>query len=41
MIDAAVTLLLLFSGHIAGMSGIAGGLYRMQKAISVGVLPLF
>lgn len=31
MIGAAVTLLLLFNGRIAGISGIVGGLYRMQE----------
>jgi len=31
MIGAAVTLLLLFNGRIAGVSGIVGGLYRMQQ----------
>lgn len=31
MIGAAVTLLLLFNGRIAGISGIVGGLYRMQQ----------
>ena len=31
MIGAAVALLLLFNGRIAGISGIVGGLYRMQK----------
>lgn len=31
MIGAAVTLLLLFNGRIAGISGIVGGLYRMQR----------
>ncbi len=31
MIGVAVALLLLFNGRIAGISGIVGGLYRMQK----------
>ncbi|MBY0485507.1 YeeE/YedE family protein [Nitrosomonas sp.] len=31
MIGSAVALLLLFNGRIAGISGIVGGLYRMQK----------
>lgn len=31
MIGIAVTLLLLFNGRIAGISGIVGGLYRMQR----------
>lgn len=31
MIGAAVTLLLLFNGCVAGVSGIVGGLYRVQK----------
>lgn len=31
VIGGAVTLLLLFNGRIAGISGIVGGLYRMQK----------
>jgi uncharacterized membrane protein YedE/YeeE len=31
MIGAAVALLLLFNGRIAGISGIVGGLYRIQK----------
>ncbi len=31
MIGAAVALLILFNGRIAGISGIVGGLYRMQK----------
>ncbi len=31
MIGVAVTLLLLFNGRIAGISGILGGLYRMQQ----------
>lgn len=30
-IGGAVTLLLLFNGRIAGVSGILGGLYRMQR----------
>ncbi len=31
VIGGAVALLLLFNGRIAGISGIVGGLYRMQK----------
>lgn len=31
MIGVAVALLLLFNGRVAGISGIVGGLYRMQK----------
>ncbi|MEK6595668.1 MAG: YeeE/YedE family protein, partial [Pseudomonadota bacterium] len=31
VIGIAVTLLLLFNGRIAGISGIIGGLYRMQR----------
>lgn len=31
MIGIAVALLLLFNGRIAGISGIVGGLYRMQQ----------
>ncbi|MBL0010502.1 MAG: YeeE/YedE family protein [Nitrosomonas sp.] len=31
MIGAAVTLLLLFNGCVAGVSGMVGGLYRVQK----------
>ena len=31
MIGAAVALLLLFNGRVAGISGIVGGFYRMQE----------
>ncbi len=31
VIGSAVALLMLFNGRIAGISGIVGGLYRMQK----------
>jgi uncharacterized membrane protein YedE/YeeE len=41
VIGIAVTLLLFFDGRIAGISGIVGGLYRLKKATSAGVLRLF